>query len=142
MFDGFGPGTGFAGGMAMGQLTQGLLQGAGSYSEWAGAAMEVATSVQASYRHHLEDAEEPNTRQLARDLDLLGREAQRLAVIAENRRFGDEEAELMRRLDRLCLRYTNGAPNTEMEPAELLHEELPALVSEIFASLDDDRAVQ
>jgi len=142
MFDGFGPGTGFAGGMAMGQLTQGLLQGAGSYSEWAGAAMEVATSVQASYRHHLEDAGEPNTRKLARDLDYLGREAQRLAVIAENRGFGEEEVDLLRRLDRLCLRYTNGAPNTEMEPAELLHEELPALVSEIFELLDDDPAMQ
>ena len=139
MFDSFGTGMGLAGGMAMGQMTQQLLQGAGSYGEWASAAMEVATSAQASYRHHLEDAEQPNTQELARDLDMLGREAQRLAVIAENRNFGQQEAELMRRLDKLCLRYTNGAPNTDRNPAELLHDELPELVSEIFSTLDTER---
>jgi hypothetical protein len=98
--------------------------------------MEVATSVQASYRHHLEDAEEPNTRELARDLDALGREAQRLAIIAEQRNYGQEEVDLMRRLDRLCLRFTNGAPNTEQSPEELLRDDLPALVSEIFDQFD------
>jgi len=142
MFDSFGPGTGFAGGMAFGQITQNLLQGSGSYGEWSSAAMEVATSAQASYRHHLEDTDEPNIQELARNLDMLGREAQRLAVIAENRNFGEEETELMRRLDKLCLRYTNGAPNTDKDPQELLHDELPALVSEIFELLDTDRQSQ
>jgi len=136
MFDSFGPGTGFAGGMMMGQLTQNLLRGAGSYGDWSKAALEVATNAQASYRHHLEDAEEPNTRALAQDLDMIGREAQRLAIIAENRDYGEEETELMRRLDRLCLRFTNGAPNTEHSPEELLRTELPDLVAEIFGSLD------
>jgi hypothetical protein len=138
MFDSFGPGMGFAGGFATGQLMQDLLRGAGSYGDWARASIEVATNVQASYRHHLEDAEEPNTRALAQDLDVLGREAQRLAIIAENRDYGDEEAELMRRLDKLCLRYTNGAPNTEQTPEQLLEDELPDLVTEIFDSLDRD----
>jgi hypothetical protein len=69
---------------------------------------------------------------------MLGREAQRLAIIAENRNYGDQEAELMRRLDKLCLRYTNGAPNTEQSPEELLRDELPDLVSEIFGALDRD----
>jgi hypothetical protein len=138
MFDSFGSGMGFAGGFATGQLMQDLLRGAGSYGDWARAAIEVATNVQASYRHHLEDAEEPNTRGLAQDLDMLGREAQRLAIIAENRNYGDQEAELMRRLDKLCLRYTNGAPNTEQSPEELLRNELPDLVSEIFGALDRD----
>jgi hypothetical protein len=138
MFDSFGSGMGFAGGFATGQLMQDLLRGAGSYGDWARAAIEVATNVQASYRHHLEDAEEPNTRGLAQDLDMLGREAQRLAIIAENRNYGDQEAELMRRLDKLCLRYTNGAPNTEQSPEELLRDELPDLVSEIFGALDRD----
>lgn len=136
MFDSFGPGTGFAGGMAMGQLTQDLLRGAGSYGEWASIAIEVATGVQASYRHHVEDAEEPNRQALAQDLDALGREAQRLAIIAENRQYGEDEVELMRRLDRLCLRYTNGAPNTERSPVELLEDELPDLIAEIFRTLD------
>jgi hypothetical protein len=136
MFDSFGPGSGFAGGMMMGQLTQNLLRGAGSYGDWSKAGLEVATNAQASYRHHLEDAEEPNTRALAQDLDMIGREAQRLAIIAENRDYGDEEVELMRRLDRLCLRFTNGAPNTEQSPEELLRAELPDLVAEIFGSLD------
>lgn len=137
MFDSFGPGTGFAGGMAFGQLTQNLLRGGGSYGDWSKAAVEVATNTQASYRHHLEDTDAPNTQELARDLDMLGREAQRLAIIAENRNFGEKEVELMRRLDKLCLRYTNGAPNTDRTPAELLHEELPALVSEVFTTLDE-----
>jgi hypothetical protein len=136
MFDSFGPGMGFAGGFATGQLMQDLLCGAGSYGDWARAAIEVTTSVQASYRHHLEDAEEPNTRELARDLDALGREAQRLAIIAEQRNYGQEEVDLMRRLDRLCLRFTNGAPNTEQSPEELLRDDLPALVSEIFDQFD------
>lgn len=138
MFDSFGPGMGFAGGFATGQLMQDLLRGGGSYGDWARAAIEVATNVQASYRHHLEDAEEPNTRGLAQDLDMLGREAQRLAIIAENRGYGEEEAELMRRLDRLCLRFTNGAPNTDQSPEELLRGDLPDLVSEIFGTLDRD----
>lgn len=136
MFDSFGPGSGFGGGMMMGGLTQQLLQGAGSYGDWSKAALEVATNAQASYRHHLEDAEEPNTQELARDLDMIGREAQRLAIIAENRDYGGEETELMRRLDRLCLRFTNGAPNTGQSPEELLRVELPDLVAEIFGSLD------
>lgn len=138
MFDSFGPGMGFAGGFATGQLMQDLLRGAGSYGDWARAAIEVATNVQASYRHHLEDAEEPNTRGLAQDLDMLGREAQRLAIIAENRNYGEQEAELMRRLDKLCLRYTNGALNTDQTPDELLRDELPDLVGEIFDTLDRD----
>ena len=137
MFNSFGPGTGFASGMAMGQMTQSLFEGASSYEEWAGVAMDIATSVQASYRHHLEDTEEPNRQALAQDLDVLGREAQRLAVIAENRDYGEEETELMRRLDRLCLRYTNGAPNTEQSPVELLRDELPDLIAEIFDMLDE-----
>jgi hypothetical protein len=112
----------------------------GSYGEWSKAAVEVATSTQASYRHHLEDTDAPNTRELARDLDMLGREAQRLAIIAENRNFGETEVELTGRLDKLCLRYTNGAPNTDRTPAELLHEELPALVSEVFTTLDEQTA--
>ena len=136
MFDSFGPGMGFAGGFATGQLMQDLLRGAGSYGDWARAAIEVTTNVQASYRHHLEDAEEPNSRELARDLDALGREAQRLAIIAEQRNYGDAEVELMRRLDKLCLRFTNGAPNTGKSPEELLRDELPDLVSDIFDHLD------
>ena len=136
MFDSFGPGMGFAGGFATGQLMQDLLGGAGSYGDWARAAIEVTTNVQASYRHHLEDAEEPNSRGLARDLDALGREAQRLAIIAEQRNYGDAEVELMRRLDKLCLRFTNGAPNTEGSPDDLLRDELPDLVSDIFDHLD------
>jgi len=136
MFDSFGPGMGFAGGFATGQLMQDLLRGAGSYGDWARAAIEVTTNVQASYRHHLEDAEEPNTRELARDLDALGREAQRLAIIAEQRGYGEAEVDLMRRLDRLCLRFTNGAPNTERSPEELLRDDLPDLVSDIFGHLD------
>ena len=71
---------------------------------------------------------------------MLGREAQRLAIIAENRNFGETEVELTGRLDKLCLRYTNGAPNTDRTPAELLHEELPALVSEVFTTLDEQTA--
>ena len=138
MFDSFGPGMGFAGGFVTGQLMQDLLRGAGSYDDWSRAALEVATSAQASYRHHFEDAEEPAIRALARDLDVIGREAQRLAVVAENRGYGDEEVELMRRLDRLCLRFTNGAPNTEESPEELLRDDLPALVAEIFEMLDED----
>jgi len=138
MFDSFGPGTGIMGGFAAGHLIHELLQGAGSYSEWSRAAIEVTTNVQASYRHHLADAEEPKTRALAQDLDALGREAQKLAVIAENRGYGDEEVELMRRLDRLCLRFTNGAPNTDASPEELLEAELPDLVAEIFEHLDTD----
>lgn len=137
MFNSVGPGAGFASGMAMGQMTRDLFRGASSYGEWAGVAMDVATSVQASYRHHLADAEEPNRQALAQDLDVLGREAQRLAIIAENRGYGEEETELMRRLDRLCLRYTNGAPNTEQSPVELLREELPDLITEIFDLLDE-----
>ena len=140
MFDSFGPGTGIMGGFAAGQLIHDLLQGGGSYGDWSRAAIEVATNAQASYRHLLADAEEPNRQALARDLDLIGREAQRLAVIAENRGYGEEEVELMRRLDRLCLRFTNGAPNTDSSPEELLADELPDLVSEIFASLDADSA--
>jgi len=136
MFDSFGPGMGFAGGFATGQLMQDLLRGAGSYGDWARAAVEVTTNVQASYRHHVEDAEEPNVRGLARDLDVLGREAQRLAIIAEQRGYGETEAELMRRLDRLCLRFTNGAPNTEESPEGLIRDDLPPLVSEIFDQLD------
>ena len=136
MFDSFGPGMGFAGGFATGQLMQDLLGGAGSYGDWARAAIEVTTNVQASYRHHLEDAEEPNSRELARDLDALGREAQRLAIIAEQRNYGETEVDLMRRLDRLCLRFTNGAPNTEGSPEDLLRDELPDLVSDIFDHLD------
>jgi len=138
MFDSFGPGMGFAGGFATGQLMQDLLRGAGSYGDWSRAAIEVTTNVQASYRHHIEDAEEPNVRELARDLDVLGREAQRLAIIAEQRNYGEEETELMRRLDRLCLRFTNGAPNTEDSPEELLRGDLPELVTEIFTLLDRD----
>jgi len=136
MFDSFGPGMGFAGGFMMGQTMQDLLRGAGSYGDWSRAAIEVTTNVQASYRHHIEDAEQPNTRGLAQDLNMLGREAQRLAIIAEQRSFGEEEADLMRRLDKLCLRFTNGAPNTEQTPEELLRDELPGLVSEIFDKLD------
>jgi hypothetical protein len=135
MFDSFGPGAGVAGGMFAGQM-QTLLRGAGSYDEWASLAVEVATSAQASYRHNLEDVDDPNTKALARDLDALGREAQRLAIIAENRGYGEEEVELLRRLDRLCLRFTNGTPNSDIEPEALLREELPALVSEIFELLD------
>jgi hypothetical protein len=138
MFDSFGTGTGFAGGFATGQLVQDLLRGAGSYGDWARAAVEVATNVQASYHHHLEDAEEPNTRELARDLDALGREAQRLAIIAQHRGYGQQETDLLRRLDRLCLRFTNGAPSTEQSPEELLRDELPDLVAEIFETLDRD----
>jgi hypothetical protein len=138
MFDSFGTGTGFAGGFATGQLVQDLLRGAGSYGDWARAAVEVATNVQASYHHHLEDPEEPNTRELARDLDALGREAQRLAIIAQHRGYGEQETDLLRRLDRLCLRFTNGAPNTEQSPEELLRDELPDLVAEIFETLDRD----
>lgn len=138
MFDSFGPGTGMMGGYAAGALMSDLLQGAGNYRDWSRAAVEVATNVQASYRHHLEDAEEPKLRALAQDLDLLGREAQKLAVVAENRGYGEEEADLMRRLDRLCLRVTNGAPNTDRSPEELLHDELPGLVAEIFETLDAD----
>ena len=136
MFDSFGTGMGFAGGFATGQLMQDLLRGAGSYGDWARAAIEVTTNVQASYRHHLEDAEEPNSRELARDLDALGREAQRLAIIAEQRNYGETEVDLMRRLDKLCLRFTNGAPNTEGSPDDLLRDELPDLVSDIFDHLD------
>lgn len=136
MFDSFGPGAEFGGGMVVGGMVQELMQGGGSYGDWAAAAIEVATSAQASYRHHLEDVEDPNLHELARDLDSLGREAQRLAVVAENRGYGDEEVELMRRLDRLCLRFTNGAPNTDQSPDALLEAELPGLVSEIFDSLD------
>jgi hypothetical protein len=136
MFDSFGPGMGFAGGFVTGQMMQDLLRGAGSYGDWSRAAIEVTTNVQASYRHHIEDAEQPNTRGLAQDLNVLGREAQRLAIIAEQRSFGEEEADLMRRLDKLCLRFTNGAPNTEQTPEELLRAELPDLVSEIFDELD------
>lgn len=138
MFDSFGPGSGFAGGFMTGQVMQELLRGAGSYGDWARAAIELATNVQASYRHHLEDSAEPNTRALAQDLDALGREAQRLAVIAENRDYGEQETELMRRLDRLCLRYTNGAPNTDKSREQLLEEELPDLITEIFETLDQD----
>lgn len=136
MFDSFGPGMGFAGGFMMGQVMQDLLRGAGNYGDWSRAAIEVTTNVQASYRHHIEDAEQPNTRGLAQDLNMLGREAQRLAIIAEQRSFGEAEADLMRRLDKLCLRFTNGAPNTEQTPEELLRAELPDLVSEIFEELD------
>jgi len=138
MFDSFGPGTGVMGGFAAGQLVHDLLQGAGNYGDWSRAAVELATNVQASYRHHLEDAEEPQVKALAQDLDALGREAQMLAVVAENRGYGDTEAELLRRLDRLCLRFTNGAPNTDNSPEELLHDELPDLVAEIFEVLDAD----
>jgi hypothetical protein len=136
MFDSFGPGMGFAGGFVTGQMMQDLLRGAGSYGDWSRAAIEVTTNVQASYRHHIEDAEQPNARGLAQDLNVLGREAQRLAIIAEQRSFGEKEADLMRRLDKLCLRFTNGAPNTEQTPEELLRAELPDLVSEIFDELD------
>lgn len=136
MFDSFGPGTGVMGGFAAGHLIHELLQGAGSYSEWSRASVEVATNVQASYRHHVEDAEEPQLRALAQDLDMLGREAQMLAVIAENRQYDDEQAELLRRLDKLCLRFTSGAPNTDKSPEEVLQEELPDLVAEIFQTLD------
>lgn len=136
MFDSFGPGMGFAGGVMTGQVMQDLLRGAGSYGDWSRAAIEVTTNVQANYRHHIEDAEQPNTRGLAQDLNMLGREAQRLAIIAEQRSFGEAEADLMRRLDKLCLRFTNGAPNTEQTPEELLRDELPGLVSEIFEEFD------
>jgi len=142
MFDSFGPGTGLMGGYAAGGIIHELIQGAGSYGDWSRAAVEVATNAQASYRHHLEDAEEPTLRALAQDLDLLGREAQKLAIIAENRGYGDEEAELMRRLDKLCLRFTNGAPNTDSTPEELLADELPGLVTEIFETLDADGSGQ
>jgi hypothetical protein len=137
MFDSFGPGTGFGGGLAAGGLLQDLLRGAGSYDDWARAALETATSAQASYRHHLAEPDEPAVRALARDLDAIGREAQRLAIVAENREYGEREVDLLRRLDRLCLRYTNGAPNSDSEPAQLLREELPDLVGEIFEALDD-----
>lgn len=136
MFDSFGPGTGIMGGFAAGQLVHDLLQGAGNYGDWSRAAVELATNVQASYRHHLEDAEEPQLRALAQDLDALGREAQMLAVVGENREYGDEEVELLRRLDRLCLRFTNGAPNTDASPEQLLHDELPDLVAEFFETFD------
>lgn len=138
MFDSFGPGTEMMGGFAAGALVHDLLQGEGSYGDWSRAAVELATNVQASYRHHLEDAEEPQKQALARDLDALGREAQMLAVVAENRGYGEDEADLLRRLDRLCLRFTNGAPNTNKGPKELLDDELPTLVSEIFETLDAD----
>ena len=138
MFDSFGPGTGVMGGFAAGQLVHDLLQGAGNYGDWSRAAVELATNVQASYRHHLEDAEEPQVTALAQDLDALGREAQMLAVVAENRGYGGEEVELLRRLDRLCLRFTNGAPNTDKNPEDLLHDELPDLVAEVFETLDVD----
>lgn len=138
MFGSFGPGTEFGTGAFMGQVMSDLMQGAGSYDDWRRAAVEVATSAQASYRHHLEDSEEANVQALAGDLDALGRQAQRLAVLAENRGYGDEEVDLMRRLDRLCLRFTNGAPNTEKDPATLIHDELPELVGEIFETLDQE----
>jgi hypothetical protein len=139
MFDSFGPGSEIMGGFAAGQMmSQDLLQGGGNYGDWSRAAIQLATNVQASYRHHLEDADEPQLRPLAQDLNSLGREAQRLAVIAENRSYGDEEADLLRRLDKLCLRFTNGAPNTDKGPEELLRDELPDLVSEIFETLDRD----
>jgi len=139
MFDSFGSGFGMMGGFAAGQMmSQDLLQGGGSYGDWSRAAIELATNVQASYRHHLEDADEPQLRALAQDLDMLGREAQRLAVIAENRSYGEEEADLVRRLDRLCLRFTNGAPKADKSPEELLRDELPDLISEIFQTLDRD----
>ena len=136
MFDSFGPGTGFGTGAFMGQVMQDLMQGARSYEDWSRAALEVATSTQASYRHHLEDSEEPSLQALAHDLDMLGRQAQKLAIIAENRGYGEREVELMRELDKLCLRFTNGAPNTDRNPEELLHDELPNLVAEIFELLD------
>lgn len=136
MFDSFGPGTGFGTGAFMTQVMQDLMQGAASYEDWSRAAVEVATSAQASYRHHLEDTDEANMQALAHDLDAIGRQAQRLAVIAENRNYGDEQVDLMRRLDRLCLRYTNGAPNSEKGPKGILHDELPDLVREIFDTLD------
>ena len=136
MFDSFGPGTGFGTGAFMGQVMQDLMQGAATYDDWSRAALEVATSAQASYRHHLEDSDEPNLRALAQDLDMLGRQAQKLAIIAENRGYGEQEVEMMRRLDKLCLRFTNGAPNTEKDPDELLHDELPGLVSDVFEMLD------
>lgn len=136
MFDSFGPGTGFGTGAFMTQVMHDLMQGAASYEDWSRAAVEVATSAQASYRHHLEDTDEANMQALAHDLDAIGRQAQRLAVIAENRNYGDEQVDLMRRLDRLCLRYTNGAPNSEKGPKGILHDELPDLVREIFDTLD------
>ena len=138
MFDSFGggDGVGFGAGAFMGGVIQDLMRGAGSYEDWSRAAVEVATSTQATYRHYIEDAEEPDLQSAARDIDVLGREAQRLAVIAENRQYGEAEVDLMRRLDKLCLRFTNGAPNTEMEPDELLAAELPDLVAEIFDKFD------
>lgn len=136
MFDSFGPGMGFVGGFATGQMMQDLLRGAGNYGDWSRAAIEVTTNAQASYRHHLEEPEQPRTQELARDLNMLGREAQRLAIIAEQRSYGETEVDLMRRLDKLCLRFTNGAPNTEQTPELLLRDELPPLVSEIFEQLD------
>lgn len=138
MFDAFSTGSGFGAGAFMGGIVHDLMQGAATYEEWSRAAVEVAASTLGSYRHHIEDAEEPNLRAAAQDLDRLGREAQRLAVIAENRGYGDEEVDLMRRLDRLCLRFTNGAPNTDKDPGELLEAELPELVAEIFDALDQD----
>jgi hypothetical protein len=139
MFDSFGPGTGFGTGAFMGGIMQDLMQGAGTYEDWSRGAVEVATSAQATYRHYIEDAERPNLQAAARDLDMIGREAQKLAVIAENRGYGEEEMELMRRLDKLCLRFTNGAPNTEKTPDELLAAELPGLVSDIFDVLDREQ---
>jgi len=136
MFDSFGPGTGFAGGYVAGGVMQDLLRGAGSDGDWSRAAIEVTTNAQASYRHHIEEPAQPRVRELARDLDSLGREAQRLAIVAEQRSFGEQEVDLMRRLDRLCLRFTNGAPNTDQTPEELLRAELPGLVAEIFEALD------
>jgi hypothetical protein len=139
MFDSFGPGSDMMTGFAAGQMmSQQFLQGGGNYGDWSRAALELATNVQASYRHHVEDAEEPQLRALAQDLNALGREAQRLAIIAENRQYGEQEADLLRRLDKLCLRFTNGAPNTDNSPEELLRDELPDLVSEIFEALDRD----
>lgn len=140
MFDAFGPGTGFGMGAMMGGVMQDLLRNAATYDDWARAALEVTTSAQASYRHHVVDADQPNLQALARDLDVVGRQAQQLAVIAEHREYGEREADLLRELDRLCLRFTNGAPKTEQTPEALIRAELPDLVAEIYDALDRDPA--
>lgn len=136
MFDAFGPGTGFGTGAFISDVMREVMASASTYDDWARAAVETTTSAQASYRHHVADSDQPNLQALARDLDMIGRQAQKLAVIAEHRGYGDREADLMRDLDRLCLRFTNGAPNTEATPAELIRDELPDLVAEIYDALD------
>lgn len=77
--------------------------------EWQTAAVELATATQANYEFYLESSKIQQRETLQRHLERLGKQAQELAVIGQQRGYDDTDVETVEDLAETCGAYSSGA---------------------------------